>query len=387
MDGQNENRGAIRGRIDSRDAGGHGCGVLHEFISQNRDAIIERARARVRSRRCPKPTHAELKNGVPVFLDQLVKVLRDDAPGDAEERGPIESSAGHHGAALLESGVTIAQVVHDYGDICQAVTELAVELDARIGNEEFRALNLCLDDAIASAVTTYAEQHDRATAAHGTERLGILAHEMRNYLNNASISFAMLRQGQVAAQGSTAAVVERSLLALGSLIDRSLAEVRLEAGVEHVEVIRARDLVEDVEIGAVIQAKARQLQLSIDEVDEKLEIRGDRQILGGALANLLQNAFKFTRRHGEVILRTRATAERVRFEVEDECGGLPPGKIGDLFRPYEQRGTDRSGVGLGLSICMKAAKASGGEIRVEDRPGKGCVFVLELPRREESFPH
>jgi signal transduction histidine kinase len=372
----------ISGRIDSGHAGGHGCAVLHEFISENRDAIIERARARVRSRRCPRPTDTELKNGVPIFLDQLVKVLRNDAPGDADERGPIESSAGHHGASLLESGVTIAQVVHDYGDICQAITELAVALDARIGNEEFRALNLCLDDGIASAVTAYAAQHERAAQAHGTERLGVLAHEMRNYLNNASISFAMLRQGQVAAQGSTAAVVERSLLGLGSLIDRSLAEVRLEAGVEHVEVIRARDLVEDVEIGAVIQAKARHLQFSVDQVDETVTIVGDRQILGGALGNMLQNAFKFTRHHGEVVLRARATAERVCFEVEDECGGLPPGKSADLFRPYEQRGVDRSGVGLGLSICMKAARASGGEIRVEDRPGKGCVFILDLPRRD-----
>jgi signal transduction histidine kinase len=109
-------------------------------------------------------------------------------------------------------------------------------------------------------------------------------------------------------------------------------------------------------------------------------IEGDRQVLVAAVSNLLQNAFKFTRRNGNVSLTTRATADRVLFEVEDECGGLPPGKTEDLFRPFEQKGPDRSGVGLGLSICLKAAQANAGEIHVRDLPGKGCVFTLDLPR-------
>lgn len=353
---------------------------LHEFIATHRDVIIARARARVSLRRSPRPTDAELTNGVPVFLAQLIDVLRRGGPTETQDHRPIENSAGRHGADLLESGVTIAQVVHDYGDICQAITELAIELDAPIGNEDFRALNMCLDDAIASAVATYAQHHERAITTHGTARLGVLAHELRNHLNNATLSFEIIKRGQVALQGSTAAVVERSLLGLGALIDRSLAEVRLDAGVEHLETIAVCSLIEDVEIGACIQAKARNLQFTVATLPREVEIQGDRQILGGAIANLLQNAFKFTRPHGEVTLRATTVAERVLFEVDDECGGLPPGKIEDLFRPYEQRGADRTGVGLGLSICVKAARASGGSIRVHDRPGKGCTFILDLPR-------
>jgi signal transduction histidine kinase len=110
-------------------------------------------------------------------------------------------------------------------------------------------------------------------------------------------------------------------------------------------------------------------------------IDGDRQTIAATIANLLHNAFKFTRKNGSVALTTRATADLVSFDIEDGCGGLPPGKVEDLFRPFEQRGADRSGVGLGLSICLKAAKANGGEIRVRDIPGKGCVFTLDLPRR------
>ncbi len=99
---------------------------------------------------------------------------------------------------------------------------------------------------------------------------------------------------------------------------------------------------------------------------------------------LLHNAFKFTRKRGNVSLTTKATKatnDHVLFAVEDECGGLPPGKSEVVFRPFEQRGTDRSGAGLGLAICLKAAQANDGEILVRDRPGKGCIFTLDLPRR------
>jgi signal transduction histidine kinase len=103
-------------------------------------------------------------------------------------------------------------------------------------------------------------------------------------------------------------------------------------------------------------------------------------VVAAAITNLLQNAFKFTRQGSRISLTARATKERVLFEIEDECGGLPAGKTEELFRPFEQRSADRSGVGLGLSICLRAAKANSGEIHVRDLPGKGCIFTLDLPR-------
>jgi len=56
-------------------------------------------------------------------------------------------------AQLLQHGFTVDQVVHDYGDLCQAITKLAVDRGAAIQVEEFRTLNRCLDNAIADAVT------------------------------------------------------------------------------------------------------------------------------------------------------------------------------------------------------------------------------------------
>lgn len=355
--------------------------MLDEFLLSNRAAILASARARVSSRRSPKPTETELQNGIPIFLDQLGDALRLARSTDVIAHEQIDASASKHGGDLLRMGLTIAQVVHDYGDVCQSVTEMAVRQEAPITGEEFRTLNLCLDDAIAQAVTEYARQRERQIADRGTERLGVLAHELRNLLNTATLAFGMIKSGTVAPGGSTSVVLGRSLAGLRDLIDRSLADVRLDVGIAQDELISVADFVAEIEIGAQLQSQARGLTFVVTSVDPTVTIAGDRQILAAAVANLLQNAFKFSRKGGRVTLTTLATPDRVLLEIEDQCGGLPPGKAEELFRPYEQRGADRSGIGLGLGISLKAARASGGDIHVRDLPGKGCVFTLDLPRK------
>jgi signal transduction histidine kinase len=112
----------------------------------------------------------------------------------------------------------------------------------------------------------------------------------------------------------------------------------------------------------------------------------DRQLIAAAVANLLHNAFKFGRPNGHITLRTDSatTPDRVLIEVEDECGGLPPGQAEDLFRPFAQRSTDRSGLGLGLAIARESVEVNGGELRVRNVPGHGCVFTIDLPRLSQA---
>lgn len=355
--------------------------MLDHFLASHREAIISRSRARVASRTSPQASNAELANGIPAFLDQLMAALRIARSTDAIDHDQIAKSASRHGLDLFRMGLSIGQVVHDYGDVCQVVTALALDERAPISGEEFRTLNLCLDDAIAGAAAEYAHQRELAIISQGTERLGVLAHELRNNLSAAMLAFETISSGRVAAAGSTGSLLGRSLLNLQTLIDRSLADVRLDAHIDRIELISVMDLVDEIEIGASLQARARDISLTVTSVPRVVTVEGDRQILAATVANLLQNAFKFTGKRGRVSLTTRATADRVYFDVEDECGGLPAGKVDDLFRPFERQGADRSGLGLGLSICLKAAKANGGELRVRDNPGKGCVFTLELPRK------
>jgi signal transduction histidine kinase len=204
---------------------------------------------------------------------------------------------------------------------------------------------------------------------------------MRNVLNVAFMSFASIKNGLVAPGGSTGAVHERSLLRLQTLIDRSLADVRLDAGIDTLELIPVREIIEEVEVAASIVAQTRGLQFVVVSVDLTVVVEADRQILAAAVANLVQNSIKFTRAGTTVALRASATSTRVFIEVEDECGGLPPGDVDLLLRPFAQQGRNRTGVGLGLSICVKAVKAIGGELRIRDLPGKGCVFTMDLPRQ------
>jgi signal transduction histidine kinase len=98
------------------------------------------------------------------------------------------------------------------------------------------------------------------------------------------------------------------------------------------------------------------------------------------LANLLQNAFKFTRPGTKVNLRTSSLGGQVLIEVADHCGGLPPGSAEKTFTPFAQHGEDRSGLGLGLVIARQSIEADAGTLRVRDVPGTGCVFTISLPR-------
>src|SRR6185369_11287279 len=232
----------------------------------------------------------------------------------------MAQSAIRHGGELGQAGFTVAQVVHDYGDVCQAVTELAIELQAPISTDEFRTLNRCLDEAIAQAVTEHARLRELSLSDRGTERLGFFAHELRNLLSNAMIAFEVLKGGTVGVGGSTGMLLGRNLVALRDLIDRSLVAVRLEAGLQRRERVPLTELMEEVALAAPIEAKARGLQLTVTPVTTPGAIDVDRQLITAALANLLQNAFKFTRPNGHVALRTDTTTAtgRVLIDVEDE---------------------------------------------------------------------
>jgi signal transduction histidine kinase len=135
-----------------------------------------------------------------------------------------------------------------------------------------------------------------------------------------------------------------------------------------------------------MQAEGYGLLLTVDPVDSAVAIAADAQLLASAITNLLQNAFKFTRAGGRVSLTTRVTADRVLIDIADECGGLPSGKAEELFRPFHRRSSDQSGLGLGLSIAMSAARANSGDIQVRDIPETGCVFTIDLPRLVGTLP-
>ena len=382
--------------------------MLYKFISSHREELVKRCLVKAAMRLNTNPgTHADAdaeksRFGVPLFLEQLVKTLEIEqtaAPlasrevsgsaAGSSQQSEIGKSATRHGRELSELGYTVEQVVHDYGDLCQAITGMAHELAEPITPDEFRTFNRCLDNGIADAVTEFTHQRQLMTDGREqqelNQRLGFLAHEFRNHLNTVSHAVSAIKSGQVGFAGATGKVLDRSLARLRAMLDNSMADVRLTAGLQaNHQVILVADLIAEVIESAQLEAKWWKCQFSAAVRGRGLTVYADRHLLLSALSNLLQNAFKFTQAGTKVTLMVYADGERIYMDVQDQSGGLPEGKIENLFLPFTQNGRDKSGLGLGLSICQRAVQANHGTLSARDLPGLGSVFSISLPKHTNS---
>lgn len=376
--------------------------MMHNFLTNNRDELTARCRAKVGERPGRSATEAQLQNGIPLFLDQLIRTLEVEQSSDplssrlisgpsggAAALSELSVSAAQHGKDLLDLGLTVDQVVHDYGDLCQSITDLAVERDAPFAVDEFRTLNRCLDNAISDAVTEFSYHRDSAQdavyVAESNQRIGCFAHELRNLLGTATLAFAAIKAGNLSLTGSTGAILERSLTNLQNFISDSIEEVRA-FGLDQ-EVLNSFNLAEfitEIYTAAELSATGQNCRLKVGPVQTNLALRGNRPLLMAAVANLLQNAFKFTQPGTEVLLTAYAVNDQILIDVKDHCGGLSRAAAENVFLPFTQNGTDRTGIGLGLTIAKQTAIANGGKISVLSQDGIGCVFTISLPRHEQQ---
>jgi hypothetical protein len=213
--------------------------MLHEFLSANRDELIARCKDKAALRFGPAKTPAIVSSGVPIFLQQLVDTLRQEEKTSSRESGgvvaaPADSAIGHsaalHGADMLRQGFTVDQVVHDYGDVCQSVTDMAVEQRRVISVDEFRTLNRCLDEAIADAVTSFGDIRnriaiDRAEDLH--QQLDYFIVEQRRLIALAIHSYTAIKTGDIGSGGATGTLLVRALEDLRILTDQIVPELRL----------------------------------------------------------------------------------------------------------------------------------------------------------------
>jgi len=374
-----------------------GDAMMHEFLVNNRTALIDRCRRKVARRSGRTISKEQLQNGVPLFLDQLIETLKIEQTSDPMTRGEnhgllaselphdnVDGSAAKHGRELLVLGFSIDQLVHSYGDLCQAITDLACEREVQFVVDEFRTLTRCLENAIASAVVEYTTQRD-AKSAHNTaldmtEKIEYLAEDLRSRLGTAMLAFAAAKASNLSLKGATGSVLEHGLFELRDLIDRALAETRSTSGVSPCgEVFSVAEFIEEIKFAAELAAQVRGCSLLVAAVHPDLNARGNRDLLYAALGSLVQNAFKFTRAHTAVFLNVHTAADRIMIDVVDHCGGLPKGDTEGIFLPFTQSTNDRSGLGLGLAFARKNVELNGGSLTARNMPGKGCAFTISLP--------
>ena len=353
--------------------------MLHEFLTANRDAIIARTEATVKMPALPSSSTSELANGATMFLAQVSETLRLEATATPFSSTAIGSTAARHGGDVLALGFTVSQVVHGYGDICQAITALALERQIPIDTQEFRILNRCLDTAIAEAVAEHARLTKERMDAEEAERFGQVAHELRNLLSTALLAFQTMKRGAASLSGSTGMALGRSLMGLRDLIESTLSEVRLDAGKDRRAQLVVAEFLDEIAVVANLHAEYCAVHFAVEPAPGELCVHADAQTLASAVLNLLTNAFKYTPAGGHIVLRAYQARGHAMIEVQDECGGIPHTQ-GDPFRAFgDRRGQNRTGLGLGLSSARKVVRAHGGDIHIRNIPGTGCVFIVEIP--------
>ena len=352
--------------------------MLHEFLHVNREEILGLCAEKFKQLAGLRTNSEQLTVGLPQFYEQLIIALEHKLIHQPQTE--MLAAAALHGKEFLNLGYSLSHVVHSYGSMCQSITELVSRKNANISADEFNILNGCLDVGIASAVSEFQFRNNEANEERELEHLGFLAHELRNALSSATIAYDMIKAGLVGAGGSTAGVLESNLVRMRNLIDRSLSEVRMRADSDlFISKFRLSDLFDQLVITAKVDASKRKQNL-IMEVDSKIEVEADRQYLLSAVANILQNAIKYTKTGGLITLRGKMNDRRVSIEVQDECGGIQVDKMSSLFKPFVKENADRSGLGLGLTITQRAVFLSQGTIQVQNSPGSGCTFVIDIPQ-------
>lgn len=358
---------------------------LRDLIVENRRRIAELMERRSRLRQ--RAGNSTDFDAIQIFLAHLVDALAPTTSAQAfgavlaNTSRKISADAERHGRTLQRRGCSVEQIINAYGDICQIVTQLADEADAVLSARDFSVLNRCLDDAVASAVTAHVRQRERSLAREELYRQQLLAYELNNLLNVATLSFESFGAWPAPDGTSHQALHVKSLAAVRGAVNRSVNDARQGANLAPtLELVVVAELLSEVSAGATLQAGHRGLTLKVEQTGHDVAIAGDRHLLTSAIWSLLQNAFELTRTHSEVLLRATATATRVSIEVCDQCGGLPD-KVDCLLRALQSspRHANRRS-GLGLAIAMGAAQAHLGDLHVRDVPGEGCVYGLDLPR-------
>ena len=384
--------------------------MLHEFLRANESEILAMTEKKSLELAGIRPSSEQLKQGLPIFYGQLMSILKvarpptpnaqidklgmANAARDSNESAmaraagrpdevEVANEAALHGTELLRLGYTLSHVVHAYGAMCQSITELASQRKIAISNTEFHDLNRCLDIAMAGAVTGFQSHRNEQESNREVERLGFLAHELRNALTAVNVALHLIKSGTVGFAGSTGQILDQNLKRIQDLIDRSLTEVRLSVDPKvHPELTSLRQMVIQIVEGAENDARSRKQVVEV-RISAELTVEADQQLLYSALSNLIQNALKYTRESGKIEVRSLLRNGRIVIEVEDECGGLSSKPGIQLFKPFEQKHANRKGLGLGLAIARRAIELNQGTVDARDLPGKGCIFTITLPAMSE----
>jgi K+-sensing histidine kinase KdpD len=269
------------------------------------------------------------------------------------------------------------------------VSSLAEQSRAREREAELRrgeanrataaALALLLDRERLQAATIETEALRRSDEVK-TALLRAVSHDLRSPLTaimaaGDALSATRIEDGD---RRALAEAVTAESGRLSKLVDQLLDLSRLEAG-------QARPRTDWCSIEEVVAAAVEDLGERAGKVRVSLDselpfVRADPAQLERAIANLLDNAVRFSA-GAEALVRARSHGDRLAIRVVDRGPGVPHGELELIFEPFYQGPADRphEGSGLGLAIVRGLVEINGGRVWAESAPGQGTSFVIELP--------
>lgn len=361
-----------------------------------------------------------------VLLDHLHEFLRKLGRSLTESQDPYTYQhclpAATHGVQRWEVGWSLSEVVRDHQILRLVILDFFEEhLDRQLKYREILAVSLALDEAIAASVVAYVNGRDaylkelerergeeareaqrrleeQAAALKEADRrknefLAILAHELRNPLapiRNAVEVLSLQNPPDPEVQWPRE-IIERQVQHLNRMVDDLLDVSRITQS-------KFNLYKEPVQVATVIARavetsqpliQSRKHRLAIDVPSEPLWIQGDKVRLAQIVANLLNNAAKYTPEGGQISLSAERHGNEAVLRVRDTGIGIPAAIMPRVFDAFtqEERSPDRAngGLGIGLALVRSLTELHGGRVEAKsDGRGKGSEFIVRLPALAEA---
>lgn len=291
------------------------------------------------------------------LLDSLRDVVRTGKPADIEVADESVAPARWLRCMIVKVEDSLAM---SFSDITQN-KQLALELKQR-------AADLQRANAIKSLF------------------LATLSHELRNPLAPIRNGLAVLKARVPEHLGEIPVMMERQMHIATRLIDDLLDASRIDRG--KLELRRKVVLLESILEAAIETARpnidSKAHELLVRHAPDNVYVDADPTRLAQVIANLLNNAAKFTPRNGRIVLSVRVKAGFATIRVRDNGIGIAPGDLSSVFEMFVQldpsKTQDGAGLGLGLALARSLVVLHGGEISAHSAgPGKGSEFRVRLP--------
>jgi len=246
-------------------------------------------------------------------------------------------------------------------------------------------------DELGDLGRAFDEMADRlvATLRGQTELLANASHELRTPLARIQVALDIAAEGDAALAREQLGEIATDLAELEALVSGILLMARLDLERDRLDGPRQPLRLESLSAQEVVDAAAERFRRDHPQRELRIEaeapgrLRGDRTLLRRVLANLLENAAKYSDTARPIVLRACAEAERIVLEVSDEGIGIAPEDLERIFMPFFRTDRSRSrstgGIGLGLALARRVVEAHGGTIIAESAQGGGTTFRVVLP--------